>query len=367
MGGECTECQELCKRLGEAGLVHRKSLDSGQGVMLCEKALGNCLRFLVNLRMVSMDSKSTKKASEKAHVREGTSDHVDLRLDDLEHEIIDLVEVVEEGVSSSGGAPAQELEAADELVGDDLEFEREVSREGEASMPGASEEEMREADEALGEAEDEFESILRDEPSEPEAGLEDLSPTRDDFGEEETDRELAEVFASDELEMSKLLEDGSAKNDEGPPAKRDEDSAPDEEFLEGLFDDLEVEEDGADAVEASSEEAPTKDEVSRALLVELGLEADVTAGPSVPQAPAPVEELPENLFADLERSGRDAPELPEAAALPLPVSTPHTEELAALVREQVEAVVTRLVEERLPAIAEAILTEEIRKIKAALE
>jgi hypothetical protein len=80
-----------------------------------------------------------------------------------------------------------------------------------------------------------------------------------------------------------------------------------------------------------------------------------------------VEELPENLFADLERSGRDAPELPEAAALPLPASTPHTEELAALVREQVEAVVTRLVEERLPAIAEAILTEEIRKIKAALE
>ena len=128
-----------------------------------------------------------------------------------------------------------------------------------------------------------------------------------------------------------------------------------------------MEEDGADAVEASSEEAPTKDEVSRDLLVELGLEADVTAGPSVPQAPAPVEELPENLFADLERSGRDAPELPEAAALPLPVSTPHTEELAALVREQVEAVVTRLVEERLPAIAEAILTEEIRKIKAALE
>ncbi|HYR02675.1 MAG TPA: hypothetical protein VES58_04980 [Syntrophobacteria bacterium] len=314
-----------------------------------------------------MESKSTKKGSEKAHVREATSDDVDLRLDDLEHEIIDLVEVVEEGVSSSGGAPAEELEAADELVGDDLEFEGEVSRKAEASMPGASEEEMREADEALGEAEDEFESLLRAEPSEPEAGLEDLSPVSDDFAEEEKDKKLADLFASDELEVSKLLEDGSAENEGGPPPVREEDSAPDEEFLEGLFDDLELEEDGADAIDASSGEAPTHDEVSSDLLVELGLEPDVTAGPSVPQAPAPVEELPENLFADLEKSGRDAPELPEAAALPLPVSTPHTEELAALVREQVEAVVTRLVEERLPAIAEAILMEEIRKIKAAME
>lgn len=317
--------------------------------------------------MVSMESKSTKKGSEKAHVPEATSDDVDLRLDDLEHEIIDLVEVVEEGDSSSGGAPAQELETADELVSDDLELEEEAPEGVEGLMAGASEAEMREADEALGEAEDEFESLLRAETTEPEAGLEDLSPARDDFGEEETDRELADLFPPDELEVSKLLDDGSASHDEGPPPVRGEDSGPEEEFLEGLFDDLEVEEDGADAVDASSEEAPTKDEASRDLLVELGLEPDVTAGASVPQAPAPVEELPENLFADLERSGRDAPELPEPAALPLPGSTPHTEELAALVREQVEAVVTRLVEERLPAIAEAILAEEIRKIKAALE
>jgi hypothetical protein len=49
MGGECIGCQGLCKRPGEAGLARRKSLDSGQGVVLCEESLGNSLRFLVNL------------------------------------------------------------------------------------------------------------------------------------------------------------------------------------------------------------------------------------------------------------------------------------------------------------------------------
>jgi len=319
-----------------------------------------------------MESKSTKKRSEKAHSGEATSDNVDLRLDDLEHEIIDLVEVVEEGASSSGAAPAEELEAADELGGDelevgDLELEGDVSQEVEASTPGASEEAMREADEALGEAEDEFESLLRTEPTEPEAGLEDSSPESDDLGEEETDRELADLFASDELEVSKLLEDGSAERDESPQPVTEEASASDEEFFEGLFDDLEVEEDRAEAVDASSEEALTKDEVSKDLLVELGLEPEVTAEATAPPAPAPLEELPEDLFADLERSRQGAPEVPEAAVAPLPVSTPNAEELAALVREQVEAVVNRLVEERLPAIAERILMEEIRKIKAAME
>jgi len=314
-----------------------------------------------------MEPKSIKNGSEEAHSREASSDEVDLPLDDLEDEIIDLVEVVEEGASSSGVVPAEELETADELVGDDLEFEEEVSGDVEASMAGASDEEMREADEALGEVEDEFESLLRAEPSEFEGEPEESSPVSDDLGEKETDRELVDLFASDELEVSKLLDDGSTEDEDGPAPVKGEDSAPDEEFLEDLFDDLEVEQDGADAVDASSEETPTKEEVSSDLLVELGLEPDVTAKAAAPQALAPLEEFPEDLFADLEKPGRDAPEAPEAAAVFPPVSTWNAEELAALVREQVEAVVTRLVEERLPAIAEGILMEEIRKIKAAME
>jgi len=319
-----------------------------------------------------MESKSAKKRSEKAHPQEAASDDLDLRLDDLEHEIIDLVEVVEEGAPSSGDAPAEEIETADEWVGaelemDDLDLEGEGSREVEGIMPGASEEEMREADEALGEAEDEFESLLHAEPVEPEAGLEDLSQKSDGFGEEEADRELTDLFAPDELGVSKLLEDGPAEGDESPQPVKEESSASDEEFFEGLFDDLEVEEDGAKAVAASSEETPTKDGVSSDLLAELGLEPDVTAEAAARQAAAPMEELPEDLFADFERSGQGAPEVPEAATVPLPVSTPNAEELAALVREQVEAVLTRLIEERLPAIAERILMEEIRKIKAAME
>jgi hypothetical protein len=317
--------------------------------------------------MVRMEPKLMKKGSEEAHSREARSDEVDLPLDDPEDEIIDLIEVVEEGASSSGVVPVEELETVDELVGDDLEFEEEVSGKVEANMAGASEEEIREADEALGEAEDEFESLLRADPTELEAEPENSGPVSDELAEKETDRELVDLFASDELEVSKLLEDSSSEDKEGSAPVKGEDAAPDEEFLEDLFDDLEVEREGPEAVDAFSDETPTKEEVSRDLLLELGLEPEVTAKAAAPQTPAPLEELPEDLFADLEKSGRDAPEVPESAAVPPPVSTWNAEELAALVREQVEAVVTRLVEERLPAIAEGILMEEIRKIKAAME
>ena len=317
--------------------------------------------------MATMEPKSMKKGSEEAPSPDTSPDEVDLPLDDLEDEIIDLVDVVEEDASSSGAGPAEDLETADELVGGDLEFEEEVSEPVEASMAGASDEEMREADEALGKAEDEFESLLRAEPTELDAEPEDASRVSDDLGEKETDRELVDLFASDELEVAKLLDDGSTEDEEGPAPVKGEDSAPDEEFLEDLFDDLEVEHDGADAVDAPAEGPPAKDKVARDLLVELGLEPEVTAKAAVPQAPPPVEELPEDLFADLEKPGRDVPGVPEAAAVSPPVSTWNAEGLAALVREQVEAVVTRLVEERLPAIAEGILMEEIRKIKAAME
>jgi hypothetical protein len=317
-----------------------------------------------------MESKSMKKGSEEAHSRRAASHEEDLRLDDLEEEIIDLVDVVEEGASLSGVAPAEEFEVANNLVGGDIELEGEVSEKAEARMAGVSEDEMREADELLGEVEDEFESLLRAEPAEPaepEADLENLSPAGDDLGEEETDKELADLFASDELEVSKLLEDGSAGTEAGSAPLKREESAPDEKFLEGLFDDLELEKEGADGVDASSDEVPTEDQGSTELLAELGLEPDVTPRAAAPQALVPVEELPEDLFADLEKSGRGAPEMPEAAAVPPPVASWNAEELAALVREQVEGLVTSLVEARLPAIAESILMEEIRKIKAAME
>jgi hypothetical protein len=89
--------------------------------------------------------------------------------------------------------------------------------------------------------------------------------------------------------------------------------------------------------------------------------------PDALKPPAPGEELPEDLFADLDTSERASPGPPEAAAAAFPVSGDSAEELTALVREHVEAVVTRLVEKRLPVIAERIITEEIKKIKAALD
>jgi hypothetical protein len=55
----------------------------------------------------------------------------------------------------------------------------------------------------------------------------------------------------------------------------------------------------------------------------------------------------------------------EAAVEELSADT--VEELAALVSAQVETVVTRLVDERLPSMVKDAISQEIEKIKAALE
>jgi hypothetical protein len=49
------------------------------------------------------------------------------------------------------------------------------------------------------------------------------------------------------------------------------------------------------------------------------------------------------------------------------LSEDAVEELAALVSAQVEAVVTRLVDERLPSMVKDAISQEIEKIKAALD
>ncbi len=108
-------------------------------------------------------------------------------------------------------------------------------------------------------------------------------------------------------------------------------------------------------------------------------------------APASEEELPEDLFADLEMDSGDvseevaaeevAPAFEEdedvAAAELVPDSEeevvaveaiPDTsEEIAALVSAQVEEVVTRLVDERLPSIVERTIAQEIEKLKKILD
>ena len=318
--------------------------------------------------MVSMESKQKEKKPEKEHGRGGTSDSPNLRLDDLEDEIIDLVDVAEEGAPAVDAAASDDRARGDEFKLDDLELEREASRTTEGLPSGTSEQEMQEADDALGEAEEEFESLLRDESGEPEGDIDDLTEGIEETTERNAASEMGDLVPAEDINGSNLLDNGPTEEGETGGSLREEASPSDNEFFEGLFDDLEIDEEGAKEVSDVPEEAPMEEEPEADLLADLRLESEMRTEAEVPGPPGAVEELPEDLFADLGASEGTSPALPPmAAGLAFPVSGDSAEELMALVRAQVEAVVTRLVETRLPAIAERIIMEEIKKIKAAME
>jgi hypothetical protein len=320
--------------------------------------------------MVGMESKQKGKRPETESGRESISDSPDLHLDDLEDEIIDLVDVAEEGAPAADAVASDAGGAGDEFEFDDVEPERDAAGTIERPPHETSEQEMQEADEALGEAEEEFQSLLRDETDEPERVIDDLA-----MGAEQEAAEVGEasdLFPPEDANESDLLDDGPTPGEEREESLVKDASQSDEEFFEGLFDDLEIDEEGAKKVsevpeEASMEEAPIKEEPAGDLLADLRLENEMRPEAEVPEPPAAVEEFPEDLFADLDTSEKTSPGPREAAAPPFPVSGESAEELMALVREHVEAVVTRVVEKRLPVIAERIIMEEIKKIKAAME
>ena len=82
--------------------------------------------------------------------------------------------------------------------------------------------------------------------------------------------------------------------------------------------------------------------------------------------PATEEEVPDELFVDLE----EEPQAPVASPAEIEageVIAPAVEELATLLSAQVVEVVTRLVEERLPSIVESTIAEQIEKIRMTLE
>jgi hypothetical protein len=314
--------------------------------------------------MVSMESKQEAKRPETESRRGSTSDRPELHLDDLEDEIIDLVDVAEEGAPATDAAASDAGGPGDDLEIDDLELEREAAGRLEQLPQDTSQQEMQEADEALGEAEEEFQSLLRDETDEPEPVIDDLAVEVEEPAEA---GEAEDLFPPEDANKSELLDDGPTPGEEREESLVTDTSKSDEQFFEGLFDDLEIDEEGAKEVSDVPEEASIKEEPAGDLLADLRLESEVSPEADLPEPPAALEEFPEDLFADLDPADKTSLRPREAAAVPFPVSGESAEELMALVREHVEAVVTRVVEKRLPVIAERIIMEEIKKIKAAME
>jgi hypothetical protein len=269
------------------------------------------------------------KGKERKRSRE---ENPDFQLDDLDDEIIDLLDPLE-----GEGAEPDDSSALDQILDEDrdLSFEDfDVEME-------------------LGE----------DETSEAAAGETAGEIAEDDLF---SDEALAELFASHESEVAKLLEEagGSPAEDERVPSAE---AAPvsEEELPEDLFADLEREAEGVGELEESAEATPVvEEEVTAQDASDFEKELDSVIDETVEAASAlAVEEESKDVAADFEGEPEEGSQMDISEE----ITPAAAEELAALVSGQVEEVVTRLVEERLPAIVERLVAQEIEKIKSSLE
>ncbi|MFP3869297.1 MAG: hypothetical protein ACLFVT_00255 [Syntrophobacteria bacterium] len=280
-----------------------------------------------------MQDDSADQRSKEKEIEQPGSEDFDFQLDDIDEEIIDLVDIVDEDslVSDERALESSESPDEDEVFSlEDFGVEEQPGDEAPGTVEAVGEDGQFAA-ESLDATEGEIEAMLAEE--EPAA---DTMAAEDAGGEvdRETDEALAQLFSSNEMDVSEFLEESAHAGEaaeEGPVAEAP--PVEEEEFSEDLLADLEAEADGAEG--RTFEETPVP-----------GLEGagDVTASLEVEDQ------------ADAARTG------PSEALGPA-----ATEELAALVSAEVEAVVIRLVEERLPAIAERVILQEIEKIKASME
>jgi hypothetical protein len=213
---------------------------------------------------------------------------------------------------------------------------------------------------AMSDAEGEVEAMLAQEAS-TDAGSPLVTETSKEAVDEDISKALDELLATREVDASKLLEKKPVpkqkKEPKKPPVLGDQ-------LSEDLFDDLEKDfkpaGDGAAAAEPNAEEK----EFSKDLFEEL--EMDFQAGEETATAAEPVvvdEWISEDLLGDVQLQDEGAGKNAGEAA----TKSGSEEELADLLTEKIEALVARLVEERLAVIAERVIKEKINKIFASMK
>ncbi|MBW2070728.1 MAG: hypothetical protein JRI89_05670 [Deltaproteobacteria bacterium] len=278
-----------------------------------------------------------EKSGEK---QETFNSDFDLQLDDIEDEIIDLVDVIDEGDELAADSLLEEVPAADEeqplFSLDDLDLDTELSDDfssEEAVIEEVAQEEDSEVQlEIMGDQE--IESHAEVQPTE--VGDEDREASAGEESELEAEDALAELFESEEMDVSTLLAEASdptGAEEQQAAGTIEEEGLPDEFFAE-----LETEAASADEASDARESSWANEEISEDFLADLEIEE-----PALEQTTEPQELEAETTVAA------------------------SSEELADLVKEQIEAVVTRVVEEKLPEVVQRIIREEIERLKATLE
>jgi hypothetical protein len=190
------------------------------------------------------------------------------------------------------------------------------------------------------------------------------SPPAAETSTEEVDADIAkaldELLTTREVDASKLLEKQAVPKQEKEPKKS---PAVEEQLPEDLFDDLEKDFKAVGDWTAAAEPNAEK-EFSKDLFEEL--EMDSQPGEETAPAAEPVvveERISADLLGDVQLKDEGAGKNEGGA-----ITTSGSEaELADLLTEKIEALVARLVEERLSAIAERVIKEKINKIFSSMK
>jgi hypothetical protein len=316
--------------------------------------------------MIMGNSSSTDKA-QGGNPKKPASKKLDFLLDTIDTEVANLADVVEvpgpildDVTPDEGGAVSLNDQKAPL---DGLELDMDLF--GESDEPPAEKElgkkQAQTALDAMSDAEGEVEAMLAKEVETSDGGGDTPPTTSEEPVDQDITNALDELLATREVDASKLLK--KAPIPKKPPAEKPPPVFEDQ-LAEDFFDDLDKGFE-AEEVDPGKDEPDTgEQELAKDLLEELT--EDFKSEPSdtsATESPPVKEELAADILDELEvqseGAGKDT-----ADTAP---SSGGDEQLADLFSNKIEALVTRLIEERLSDIAERVVKEKINKIFSTMK
>lgn len=312
------------------------------------------------------------KTSSKDKIKGGSqkkpaSKKLEFLLDTIDTEVANLADVVDiPGPILDDLTPAVKKEAVSrhnkESAMDSLELDLDLAgdlNEAPAGKESGGSEALAALD-AMSDAEGEVEAILAQSKEAKDAGG-DAAPTA---GKEPVDQDIAkaleELLATREVDASKLLK-------KTPPLKKQPAVRPpavEDQFAEDLFDDLDTNFASEEIDSVNDDPGGSETDLEKDLLQELTDDFASETFDSGGSCSATVDkEIDENFLeraaARGDGAGGDATKAVTARG--------GDEQLAELFSKKIEALVSRLVEERLSDIAERVVNEKINKIFSSMK
>jgi len=313
-----------------------------------------------------MSTSSSNSELKNSSPKKESTKKLDFLLDTIDTEVADLADVVEVAGpildDKTPGGEESTISLNDEAVGmDGLELELDLF--GESDEPPPEDEPVDYQAQAALDAMSDAEGeveAMLSMEASPGAG----SPPAAETSTEEVDADIAkaldELLATREVDASKLLAKKAV-----PKQKKESKKSPavEEQLPEDLFDDLEKDFKAAGDWTAAAK-PNTEEEFSKDLFEELEMDFQSEDETAPAAEPVVVEErIAADLLDDfqLEDDGAGKNESEPTTA------SGSEAELADLLTEKIEALVARLVDERLSVIAERVLKEKIDKIFSSMK